>query len=93
MAEAVGVSRATYANYECGRRLPDIEVLVKLAEFYGITLDELVGHNKNGSDNMLLMPRDRELLKNYHKISDKMQKIYLAHMKLDVKYAEDSNKK
>ena len=24
VAEAIGVNRATYANYECGRRSPDI---------------------------------------------------------------------
>ena len=62
-AEAMGVQRATYANYECGRRSPDIAGLVKLAMFYGISLDELVGCNKSGAGNISLMPRDRQLLK------------------------------
>ena len=83
-AEAMGVQRATYANYECGRRSPDIAGLVKLAMFYGISLDELVGCNTSSADNISLMPRDRQLLKNFHKLSDKMQKAYLANMKFDV---------
>ena len=91
VAEAVGVRRATYANYECGRRSPDIEVLISLAEFYGISLDELVGFHKSGFEDTFLLPRDRQLLDNFHKLSDKMQKAYLAHIKLDVALEADGN--
>ena len=84
VAEAIGVNRATYANYECGRRSPDIEGLVKLATFYGISLNELVGCRTGSADNPVLMIRDRELLDNFHKLPDVKQKACLAHMKLDV---------
>ena len=84
VAEAMGVQRATYANYECGRRSPDIDGLVKLARFYRISLDELVGCNTSRADNLALMPRDRELLENFHQLSDKKQKACLAHIKIDV---------
>jgi len=84
VAEAMGVQRATYANYECGRRYPDIDGLVKLARFYRISLDELGGCNTSSADNISLMPRDRELLENFHQLSDIKQKACLAHMKLDV---------
>ena len=84
VAEAIGVNRATYANYECGRRSPDIEGLVKLATFYGISLNELVGCKTGSADNPVLMIRDRELLDNFHKLSGIKQNAYLIHMKLDV---------
>ena len=84
VAEAIGVNRTTYANYECGRRSADIDGLVRLARFYGISLNELVGCNTSESDNMVLLPRDRQLLENFHKLSDIKQKACLAHMKLDV---------
>ncbi len=84
VADAMGVQRAAYANYECGRRSPDIDGLVKLAKFYEISLNELVGCNTSVSDNLVLMPRDRELLENFHQLSDVKQKTCLAHMKLDV---------
>ena len=84
VAEAMGVVRTTYANYECGRRSPDIDGLVKLAKFYRISLNELVGCNTSSSDNLVLMPRDREMLENFHQLSDVKQQACLAHMKLDV---------
>lgn len=69
VADAIGVSRATYANYECGRRSPDMKVLLRLAEFYGISLDELVGCNRNGAETALT-PQDRKLLKKYRQLTD-----------------------
>ncbi|SDO75830.1 helix-turn-helix domain-containing protein [Selenomonas ruminantium] len=70
VADALGVSRATYANYECGRRSPDIKGLIRLAEFYGISLDELVGYDNNGSEGTSLAPQDKQLLKQYRRLTD-----------------------
>ena len=84
VAEAMGVVRATYANYECGRRTPDIDGLVKLARFYRISLNELVGCNTSASDNLVLLPRDRQLLEHFHQLSEIKQKACLAHVKLEV---------
>lgn len=91
VAEAMGVKRATYANYECGRRSPDMDGLIRLAEFYKISIDELVGYRKNDSDNISLQPCDIQLLNDFHKLSEKMQKGYLAHMKLDVELEAEDN--
>ena len=46
--------------------------------------DELVGRNTSGSDNLVLLPRDRDLLEFFHQLSEIKQKACLAHMKLDV---------
>lgn len=91
VAEAMGVKRATYANYECGRRSPDKDGLILLAEFYKISIDELVGYHKNSAERISLQPRDIQLLNNFHKLSEKMQKGYLAHMKLDVELEAEGN--
>ncbi|MGN0405221.1 MAG: helix-turn-helix domain-containing protein [Bariatricus sp.] len=42
VAEIIGVSRQTFSNYERGLREPALKVLVTLANFYGVSLDELV---------------------------------------------------
>ena len=89
VAEAIGVNRATYANYQCGRRTPDIDGLVKLARFYRISLNELVGCNTSVSDNLVLMPCDRELLEVFHQLSEVKQKACLAHVKLDVEFDQE----
>lgn len=91
VADVMGVRRVTYANYECGRRSPDIGGLIRLAQFYKISLDELIGYHKIDSDRVSLLPWDRQLLNNFHKLSEKMQKGYLAHIKLDVELEAEGN--
>ena len=36
-----GLYSTTYSNYETGKRLPTIEVLLALADIYGVTVDDL----------------------------------------------------
>ncbi len=45
MAEKLGISRSTYTNYENGNRTPDFEVLERISNVLGCTLDELFGRN------------------------------------------------
>lgn len=44
VAEAIGISLRGYQQYEQGKFEPNIEKLIKLADIFGITIDELVGH-------------------------------------------------
>ena len=37
------ISRSTYANWEQGRREPDIAGLIMLAKFFMVSVDYLVG--------------------------------------------------
>ncbi len=46
IAEIVDVSRQSYAKWEQGETVPDIEKCDKLATYYGITLDALM-HDQN----------------------------------------------
>lgn len=41
--KAIGISFSTYQNYESGSRVPTVEMLVKIADFYGVTTDYLLG--------------------------------------------------
>lgn len=41
IAEAVGVTVMAISLYECGERVPRDEIKVKLANLYGMTIDEL----------------------------------------------------
>lgn len=42
VAERIGVSRQAVAKWETGATTPDLENSIALAEFYGVTLDNLV---------------------------------------------------
>ena len=43
LAEIAYVSPYIIANYEVGRRTPDIETLCLIADYFGMPLDELIG--------------------------------------------------
>lgn len=44
VAEALNIARNTYNQYETGKRAPDIETLCRIANFFGVSVDYLVGH-------------------------------------------------
>lgn len=43
VAKALGITLRTYQNYEYGQREPNIEMIVKLSDFFGVTTDYLLG--------------------------------------------------
>lgn len=43
VAEETGIPNSTLANYETGRTEPNIENLGILADFYGVSIDWLIG--------------------------------------------------
>ena len=43
LADQIGVSRQTLSKYETGESLPDIERCKRLADVFGVTVDELLG--------------------------------------------------
>ena len=46
VADAIKISSRSYQRYENAEREPTASVLIALADFYGVTLDELVGRNQ-----------------------------------------------
>jgi transcriptional regulator with XRE-family HTH domain len=43
MAKQLGIARTTYAMYEQGKREPDYNTLIKLATFFEVSIDYLLG--------------------------------------------------
>lgn len=43
MAEKIGISRSTIGMYETGAREPDFETLEKIADFFNVDIDYLLG--------------------------------------------------
>lgn len=55
LAAFLNISVSTLGMYEQGRREPNIDMLIKLADYFNVTLDFLVGRSANNEDrkNML----------------------------------------
>ena len=45
VAAATGIDQKTLSNYETGKTSPDSEAIIRLAEFFHVTTDYLLGVN------------------------------------------------
>ena len=43
LAKETGIDQRTISNYETGKTFPDSDALIRLADFFGVTIDYLVG--------------------------------------------------
>lgn len=46
LAPYLNICRQTLSNYEIGKRLPDIDMLIKLADIFDVSIDALVGRKR-----------------------------------------------
>lgn len=46
LAEILGIAGNTLCQYETGTRAPSLETLKKLADYFNVTVDYLIGHDK-----------------------------------------------
>lgn len=67
VAEKIGVSRARYSHYENSRSEPDTEILNKLADYFKVSTDYLLGRTDDPS------PIQREIIK--HDDEDELEKL------------------
>jgi len=87
VAVAVGVSTAVYGYYERGINKPDPDMLVKLADFFGCSVDYLLGREDDfgkiiGSENGVILNADEEeLVKAYRKLSSSTKSAMLSTLK------------
>ena len=73
----LNISRQAYSNYETGKRAPEIGLLVKLSEFYNVSLDDMIKqtispYNGNG----IIRERNGAFIKAVDKSSDDV--LYLS---------------
>lgn len=68
LAQDMGVSRQTVSKWENGTAMPDLEKLARLAEYFGVSMDDLLGTQKQAGADIT------------DNINDKYEKIYYAEM-------------
>lgn len=84
VAEQIGVKRYTYAKWEQGRAEPSMQDLRKLADFFDVSIDYLLGRTDDfGNVNVItegeqLTKEEKELLATYRKMHSSIKPIALS---------------
>lgn len=96
---AADINFSTYQNYETGKRIPTAEILVKLADFYSVSVDYLLGRKTSeqtaldelaGEFNMTLL--EKKIVENYLALPPKMRGDLMEFLAKSVKEVTDESK-
>jgi transcriptional regulator with XRE-family HTH domain len=61
VADYLGITRPAYTAYEQGKRQPDYETLTKIADFFDVTVDYLIGRTDDPQEDSLKEDDDKVL--------------------------------
>ena len=71
LAQATGIDQRTISNYETGKSNPDSYALIKLADFFNVSIDYLVGRTQrdfyNSEDKKKFIEEIRQALEELEK--------------------------
>lgn len=78
LAEAIGVSQQSINKYENHNIEPDIETLIRIADYFNTSVDYLIGHTsvKHKIENVTayeLNAEESRIVDNYRKLSKKQR--------------------
>lgn len=73
VSEATGIDQKTLSNYETGKTRPDSDSLIKLADFFGVSIDYLVGRVDTK-----LMPKKDTIIDEITKIQKDLETIKIC---------------
>lgn len=89
-----GINFSTYQNYETGKRIPTADILIKLADFYGLSVDYLLGRQIEPKPLEQLAKvnglniTEEVLLEEYMKLEPQKRKAIIDFMKRGIQEAE-----
>lgn len=69
LADIMGITKGTIGNYESGIRMPKYEQLLKLADYFAVSVDYLLGRTEN--------PHMSKLEVAFHGLPPEMQELLL----------------
>ena len=75
MSKILNLGSTTYKNYENNITEPNIATLVKLADYFHVTIDELVGRPTNLINKMLLTDLERNIIEKVLAMDIKQQEL------------------
>ena len=70
LAEAIGVTQQSINKYENHKIEPDIEILIRMADFFHVSVDFLIGHHIPDNENEFCLNNDEvKLVSQYRQLT------------------------
>lgn len=88
LTDRLNIKYTTYANYESGIREPNSDFLIKIAKFYEVSVDYILGLTDlkiNGNKNIVFNNQELDLIKKYRKLDNYSKKIVDTIIDLELK--------
>ena len=68
LGRELGMAESTISLYESGKRCPDIQTLIRFADYFGVSLDYLCGRDEMPAENLSSL--DKGLLDKLNELND-----------------------
>ena len=85
VAKKLDIPYTTYNAYEISKSLPTLETLIKLADFYNVTLDYLLDRNVNG----ILSSQEYELISMFRTLNEFEQTRVIEFVRFETQLPEN----
>ncbi len=85
LARALNLNQGTLANYENETREASYEVLIALAEYFDVSVDELLGREREAASNRLKSPLtalEKQLVSEFRELDDDRKKLLREFLRL-----------
>ncbi len=93
LAKITGLSQKSISNYENSQTFPNVEVLIKLADYFHVTVDSLLEHEVPYLlDMSTLSEQKKELIKKIALVNDRLAERTEAYLNGLMEAEEESRK-
>lgn len=77
LAEALDLSPSALGNYIQGTREPDYGTLIRIADYFHVSTDFLLGHSCRTASDTEISHKEEQLLHIFRALNDEQQEFYL----------------
>lgn len=80
LAKKLNISQTNYSRYEMGKNSPDIDMLIKMADFFHVSIDTLVGRVYFGIDFSKITDKEYEIIRRLTEMTESEQEKLLGYI-------------
>ena len=81
IAEKLGIPTTTYATYEQNKATPSESMIIKMADFFGCSVDYLIGHETSGIMHLdSFTPTQKEIVELFPSLNEENSRLVKSYI-------------